>query len=372
MDATPSLRADSLEGVGVRLRRFRAADAPAVHAACNDPLTQRFLPALPRPYTEADALWWVTEGSAEAFAAGGGTFAVADPRTDELIGGIGLLRIHEDQGSVGYWIHPQARGRGVATAATRALTEHAFTAGYGRIELRTEFENAASQRVALGSGYTREGVARAAGPDREGRRHDLIVWARVVGDPPGPTPRYLPDLPGGELTDGVVRLTPMRAADAAEVHPVRSAADVVANTVTGVAPSPEDTARYCARADAAWLADQEIRLVVRDAATGAFAGKVGLQVEDSDTGQAEIDYYLAPAWRGHGYATRAVGLLREWAFTRTAVERLVAGVHTGNAASQRVLERSGFVREGHERRRIPDGRGGRADVYTYALLRPES
>ncbi|MEV4703049.1 GNAT family N-acetyltransferase [Actinoplanes sp. NPDC049316] len=370
MDATPMLRADAVEGAGVRIRRFRTEDAPAVRAACDDPLTQRFLPALPRPYTEADALWWVAEGSAAGFATGGGNFAVADPATDRLIGGIGLMHIQEDYGSIGYWVAPGARGRGVATAATRTLSEYAFTCGYGRIELRTEFENAASQRVALAAGYTREGVARAAGPDRGGRRHDLIVWARVAGDPPGPTPRHLPDLPGGELTDGVVRLSPMRAADAAEVHPVRSAPDVVGNTVTGIAPGPEDTARYCARAQAAWLADHDVRLTVRDAATGAFAGKVGLQLQDPQAGQAEIDYYLAPTWRGHGYAARAVNLLCGWAFTRTAVERLVAGVHTANLASQRVLERSGFVREGHERRRIPDGSGGRADIYTYALLRP--
>nr|WP_199509700.1 GNAT family N-acetyltransferase [Nucisporomicrobium flavum] len=354
MDATPELRADSIEGIGVRLRRYRPADAGAVLAACNDPLTQRFLPALPRPYTEADAHWWVTEGAAAA-SPSGGNYALADPVTDELIGSIGLLYAQENVGSIGYWIAPQARGRGVATAATRALTEFAFTAGYARIELRTELENAASQRVALGAGYTWEGVGRAAGAG-PGGRHDLIVWARVAGDPPGPTPRRLPDLPGGELTDGVVRLMPMRAADAPEV-----------GLLTSAPPAPAELTRYCAHADAEWLADREIRLTIRDAATGAFAGKAGLTVQHPDTAQAEIDYHLTPDRRGHGYASRAVKLLCGWAFTRTVLERLVAGVPTPDLAAQRVLERSGFVREGQERRT-----GGRADVYRYALLRPGS
>ncbi|WP_430640992.1 GNAT family N-acetyltransferase [Couchioplanes caeruleus] len=348
------MRADSIEGTGVRLRRYRAADAGAVRAACNDPLTQRFLPALPRPYTEADAQRWVTEGAAAAFPSGG-NFAIADPGTDALIGSVGLLYVQENVGSIGYWIAPQARGRGVATAAARALTEYAFTAGYARIELRTELENAASQRVALGAGYTREGVGRAAGA-RPGGRDDLIVWARVAGDPPGPTPRHLPDLPGGELTDGVVRLTPMRAADAPAVQ------------LLPCAPAaPEETVRYCAHADAAWLADQEIRLTIRDVATGAFAGRAGLTVRHPDPTQAEIDCRLIPARQGHGYATRAVKLLCGWALTGTALERLVAGVPTPDLAAQRVLERSGFVREGQERRT-----GGRTDLYRYALLRPGS
>ncbi|MCA2218915.1 GNAT family N-acetyltransferase [Jidongwangia harbinensis] len=361
--------ADAIDGGAVRLRWYRADDVPAVRAACDDPLTLRYLPALPEPYTDADAVWWVAEGAPAAFAVGGGNFAIADPATDRLVGGIGLSPLQDDEGAVGYWVAPWSRHRGVATAATRALTEHALSAGYGRLQLRTDVTNTASQRVALAAGYVREGVARAATVDRRGRRRDLIVWSRVAGDPPGPTARHLPDLPGGELTDGVVRLRPMRAGDAAEVHPVRASREVVANTVTRRAPSPAETERYCAGAPAAWLADRDVRLTVRDAVTGAFAGKVGLQLEDRSTAQADLDYYLAPACRGRGYATRAVRLLCRWAFTHTAIERLVAGVHVPNLASQRVLERCGFVREGHERGRLPDGAGGRTDLYTYALLR---
>jgi len=38
------LVAESIDGAGVRVRRYRDEDVPAVQASCDDPLTQRFLP----------------------------------------------------------------------------------------------------------------------------------------------------------------------------------------------------------------------------------------------------------------------------------------------------------------------------------------
>jgi RimJ/RimL family protein N-acetyltransferase len=366
----PSLVAESIDSADIRLRRFRADDAFAVQAACDDPLIQRYLPGL--AHVSADATPWATTGTTAAFATGGANFAITDPATDQLLGGIAITPQADGEGTLGYWVAPSSRRRGVATLATRMLTEEAFSAGYGRITMRTAFENTASQRVAIGAGYRREGIARAATPGPGGNRHDLIVWARVIGDPPGPIRRYLPDLPDGELTDDVVSLRRMKATDATEVHPVRSSPGVVANTVTGRTPTPTETAQYCARAEAAWLEDRGVQLTMRDASTGAFVGKVGLQLESPDTGQAEIDYYVGSAWQGRGYATRAVNMLCQWAFAHTGIVRLVAGAHTTNVASQRVLTRSGFTREGHERARLPNPSGGRDDLYTYARLHTDA
>lgn len=366
-----ALVAESIDGAGVRIRRYHEEDIPDVRAGCDDPLTQRFLPLLPSPYTQADAAWWVTEGAAAAFSAGGGNFAIADPASDRLIGGIGIPHQRDGAGEIGYWIAPWARQRGVATAATRALTEYAFSAGYGRMQLRTEFENTASQRVAIRAGFLREAVQRAAAIGRDGTRHDLIVWARVIGDPPGPSPRALPDLPGGELTDGVIRLRPVGPSNAAELHAVRVLPEVVDTSVPPRAPTPAETARRCAHAEAAWLAGQQARIVIRDNATGDFVGEIGLSYSEPLLGQAMIGYTIAPAWRRRGYATRAVVLLTRWALNHTEIVRITAGIAPWNTSSGRVLTRAGFVPEGHERGRLPDSAGGRTDVNTYALLRSD-
>src|SRR5205823_1451000 len=100
------LVAESIDGPGVRLRRYRDEDVPDVQAGCDDPTAQRFMPMLPRPYTLDDARWWVSEGSRAAFHGGGGAFAIADPATDRLLGGIGIIHQRDGSGEIGYWVAP--------------------------------------------------------------------------------------------------------------------------------------------------------------------------------------------------------------------------------------------------------------------------
>jgi len=372
------LAGDVIHGGRAVLRPWRGEDADDLAAACDDPLTQRFLPLLPGQYTRADADWWITEGAPTAFATGGAAYAVADPTTDRVLGGAGLRPRSAGAAEMGYWVAPWARSGGVATAAARMLAAHAFSEGLERLILRTDPANAPSQRVAIAAGFAREGVERGGGRARDGGRHDVIVWARLDTDPDEPTRRLLPDLPGrglndgrwsdGELTDGVVTLRPLRAADADDTHALRSRADVVATSVPPVGPDRDAVARTCARAEAGWLAGERADFTVRDAATGDYAGEIGLYYWEPPTQQAMIGYSIAPGWRGRGFATRAARLVAAWAFSAVGIARLVAGTAPGNVSSQRVLERAGFLREGYQRSRLPGPDGTRIDDILYALL----
>jgi RimJ/RimL family protein N-acetyltransferase len=373
------LVAESVDGAGVRVRRYRDDDVAAVQAACDDALTQRFLPMLPSPYTHEDADWWVREGSLPAFERGGGNFAIADPATDRLVGGIGITHEQNGNGEIGYWVAPWGRRRGVAGAATRALTDYAFSAGFGRLQLRTEPANTTSQRVAIAAGYRREGVQRGAGVTRRGDRHDLIVWSRLASDPPGPAHRVLPDLPGGELTDRTVTLRPIGPADGDALRALYADPAVRASNNRTGPLEPATVARICCDAGANWLAGTRAHLAVLDAATGAFAGEIAL-FDVSPGGESMIGYAMAPAWRGRGFATAAARLLTRWALTDRAgqhggsaghgvgLARVVAGADPSNVASQRVLAKAGFTREGYQRGHLPRAGGGRADVVSYALL----
>jgi RimJ/RimL family protein N-acetyltransferase len=68
-------------------------------------------------------------------------------------------------------------------------------------------------------------------------------------------------------------------------------------------------------------------------------------------GFAEVGYILLPGGRGQGYATRAVRLLARREFDDLGIGRLQARTDVDNGASQRVLERVGFQREGVARAR---------------------
>jgi RimJ/RimL family protein N-acetyltransferase len=364
------VRPGDINGAGVRLRAYRPDDAEAVAAGYDDPLSYRFLPPVPSPFTLAHARRFLAEGVAAVFADGGVVYAIADPQTDELLGGIGFDRVMPARGQaeIGYWVGPWARGRGVATAAVRALSAHALDNGLHRLELLTHWENPASQRVALAAGYQREGVRRAALPDRTGGRDDLVAFARVAGDSGEPAPRLLPDLPGGELTDGVVTLRPLGPDDVAFLTELRALPEVVATSVPPVAPTREETTRRCRRAAAHWLAGTRADLVIIDAVTGRPAGEIGLFYQEPVTGQAMIGYSMLPAYRGRGFATRAAQMVSLWAFAETDIARLIAGALPTNVGSHRVLEKAGFKREAYLRSRLPGPHGVREDDVQFVLL----
>ena len=63
-------------------------------------------------------------------------------------------------------------------------------------------------------------------------------------------------------------------------------------------------------------------------------------------GSVEIGYGIAEESQGHGYATEAVNAVTAWALKQPGVCRVDAETETVNRASQRVLEKCGFVPSG--------------------------
>jgi len=88
------------------------------------------------------------------------------------------------------------------------------------------------------------------------------------------------------------------------------------------------------------------RLALEGAADGVFLGWCGLTRWNPDFRSASMGYCLDHAAWGHGYATEAGRALLDWAFATLGLNRVQAETDTRNAASARVLEKLGFVREG--------------------------
>ena len=172
---------DLTDGV-VRLRPFRPEDAADVARACEDPVSAQWLP-MPSPYTLADGRAYVEQICPTGWADGTeATFAVVDAATGELLGDCGLkLHARPRGGGVGgYGPARGARGRGVAGRAAALVGRWGLdTLGLSRVELLADVENIASIRAAEKAGYVREGIARAARPDRHGTRHDMAVFSLV-------------------------------------------------------------------------------------------------------------------------------------------------------------------------------------------------
>jgi RimJ/RimL family protein N-acetyltransferase len=177
----------------VRLRAFRSTDAKRVAEACDDERTQYWLAGLPTPYQLEDAEGFI-ESRQENLASGEGvSWAMADPETDELLGCVSVFdlknRIDKTMGEIGYWAHPDARGRGVMSAAVRGVIGHAFAPvedgglGRRRLVLFAAEGNTASQRVAEVNGFTKFGIERAAAPGRDGSFRDAHGFDLLSTDP---------------------------------------------------------------------------------------------------------------------------------------------------------------------------------------------
>ena len=66
----------------------------------------------------------------------------------------------------------------------------------------------------------------------------------------------------------------------------------------------------------------------------------------SPEGMVEIGYGVSPEYEGKGYATEAVSAATVWASKQPGVTRIEAETLADNIASQRVLEKSGYVPTG--------------------------
>ena len=111
-------------------------------------------------------------------------------------------------------------------------------------------------------------------------------------------------------------------------------------------------------------------LAIEQHGTGALLGRCGLKIDAGMQRSAMIWYVLAPQYWGRGFATEAVRALVSVAFREMALHRLWADIDPRNVGSLRVVEKLGFLREGHLRENY-FLKGEWCDTYLYGLLARE-
>jgi RimJ/RimL family protein N-acetyltransferase len=97
-----------------------------------------------------------------------------------------------------------------------------------------------------------------------------------------------------------------------------------------------------------WASGSRLSLAIRRVTTGEAVGAVELRpVNDT----VEVSYLVAPAFRGHALAPRALNVLLNWARRERSVRCALLKCDVENVASRRVAEKCGFTlaqRDGHE------------------------
>jgi ribosomal-protein-alanine N-acetyltransferase len=160
----------------VTLRSPGERDLPAIERRIVDPEIVRWVgPAegSPRELLELNRARW-TQGIAA-------TFAVRDAN-DACVGHVWVNLAEPKRGSVGYWLLPEARGKGFATRSVRLVSRWALgQLGLARLSISAEPSNVRSHRVAQRSGFVREGVL-SSYAEVAGRRVDCVVFSLVPAD----------------------------------------------------------------------------------------------------------------------------------------------------------------------------------------------
>jgi ribosomal-protein-serine acetyltransferase len=175
--------AAELQRGDVTLRRIRAADAALVYRLVSE--SQEYLrPWLPwaAAYTLASAREFV-EG-AERDWESGAAFSYLIAAGPAPVGSAGLMaRIGTGGLEIGYWVHPDHAGRGIATAAAGALTEAALgLRDIDRVEIMHDLNNFASGQVPRKLGFARVATAAGRFPLSPGDCGTSAIW-RLVRSP---------------------------------------------------------------------------------------------------------------------------------------------------------------------------------------------
>lgn len=98
--------------------------------------------------------------------------------------------------------------------------------------------------------------------------------------------------------------------------------------------------------------------------------KIGQIVHSPLKRHFQIGFAIIPEERGKGYCTEAVKIMVDYLFLSRGIMRIEAGTNLNNTASQRVLEKAGFTKEG-VLRKATFTRGKWLDEVLYSIIREE-
>lgn len=160
------------------LRPWKAEDKKnLVNNANNHKIWRNLAHMFPHPYTEADAEFWISFANEPSSST-----HLAIEFQGVAVGGIGIISgegVFCRTGQFGYWIGEPYWGKGIATAAARAMVQHAWQSlPLARLEAPVIEWNPASMRVLEKVAFVREGILRHS-VFKDGQLVDSIMYALV-------------------------------------------------------------------------------------------------------------------------------------------------------------------------------------------------
>ncbi len=288
-----------------------------------------------------------------------------------LSGGVGVFPINQRNHSaqLGYWLDAGVEGKGLVTAACKAIIDYLFRAmDVNRIVIRAIPANTRSKAVANRLGFTYEGT----------HRQSEVLHGECV------------DVEHFSLLKEEWREHPVAGNQAFFTHELDNESDLelleprhaeeVFALVDGnrehlrrwlpwvdETKSPDDTLAFIKQQLHQFAESGTMVVGIRHC--GTLAGTMGLHSVGAKC--KDIGYWLGEEHQGRGLITKACKSLISHAFTELGLNRIGIRAEPENCRSRAVPERLGFTCEGTSRQITTNVGGKLVDLVVYSLLKDE-
>ena len=128
-----------------------------------------------------------------------------------------------------------------------------------------------------------------------------------------------------------------------------------------------ETEQWVTHCRKAWEMDSSFGFTIVENSTKQILGGCSIGLDRPAHRNGSIGYWIRTSRTKEGFASEAAALLAQFGFAQLGLIRIEIFVAVGNAASQRVAEKVGALREGLLRNRLLI-RGEPKDAYVFSLV----
>ena len=164
----------------ITLRKPEEKDIAAIYEGVKDPLIPKFT-RIPANYQIEMAELYVRERAPNSIE-NKTELQLAIEYEGKFAGAFSFhtIDLAAEKAEIGYWLTASTRGKGIATLATKLMTDYGFnTIGFHRIEALVVESNIPSLKVLRNAGYKQEGILRDKCCQDDGTRADMILFAAL-------------------------------------------------------------------------------------------------------------------------------------------------------------------------------------------------
>ena len=135
--------------------------------------------------------------------------------------------------------------------------------------------------------------------------------------------------------------------DVKEIFAMRSDPEIMKYIPRPLAKNEEEALEHLALIDSGLEKNEAINWAITIKGSSKLVGIIGFYRTKHEDYRSEIGYILLPEVNGKGIASEAVEIVVEFGFNEMNLHSIEAVIDPENIASEKVLQKNGFVKEGH-------------------------